>query len=84
MKASQIILVLFVGALLVFSMSSCNEKAQKDFTKKQDKLESEWVGNVGRGYRGDFNVFKFKVDGITYLVASESNGGMTLLDKSKK
>ena len=82
--------MLVVTAILV--LSSCTSRSQREeewrktesVTVSTDPLNSKFLGRVGTGNRGDFSLFKFEVDGVTYIVASEYGGGMTLVDKIRQ
>jgi hypothetical protein len=50
----------------------------------KETLKSEYLGRVGEGTRGDFDLYRFEVDGVIYIVGSEYKGGMALIDKIEK
>ena len=78
-------LVLSVVVFFVAMLTSCStNKPLKATEVKPLDLNWECLGAVGGNERGSFNVFKFDIDSVTYIVCSEYNGGMTLIDKFKK
>lgn len=78
------IYLIVIGSLFTSCGSPTQAEPQPTTTVSNSPLNAEYLGNVGKGHRGDFSVFRFEVDGVTYIVASEYNGGMALIDKIDK
>jgi hypothetical protein len=79
----------FIVCVIIAMLTSCAgpqcEKRPPVSTEmSKDPLNSEYLGRVGQGTRGDFDLYRFEVDGVTYIVGSEYNGGMALIDKIEK
>lgn len=91
-KTYIIVQWIFIVILIGLSFGCANKKEQLTnknadkvvVVKPERKLKNiEHLGNVGRGWHA-FQVYTFEYDSVVYVVASEHEIGLTLLDKKKK
>jgi hypothetical protein len=80
------VLAIYAIVIMVMLTSCSHQEARPPVSTEMSKdlLNSEYLGRVGQGTRGDFDLYRFEVDGVIYIVGSEYNGGMALIDKIEK
>lgn len=69
----------------IFSSCSRPERHQVEEVKTNISNSCNWeyLGRIGAGHRGDFDLFKFEVNGKTFIAGSEYNGGLDIVQISE-
>lgn len=83
--------LLFILSILFFvscgspNGSSCRShktSCGSHSTERRVPLNAEFLGHVGG--TNDFDVYKFEVDSMVYIVGVDYGTGVTLIDKNRK
>jgi hypothetical protein len=76
---------LVYGIILSWMLTGCTsgipERADRGTYPEPEVHACDWeyLGRIGRGKRGDFDLFKFTVDGKTFIAGSEYEGGLDII-----
>lgn len=69
--------------VLSWMFTSCGRPNRQSIEEVKTQLPHscnwEYLGTIGKGHRGDFSLFRFEVDGKTFIAGSEYNGGLDIV-----